>query len=130
MRPSPPSVPRRPVLALLAAAAFCLGMTPAARAGAITFDFNGAPSGGGSAAIQGYMNGVIATAGQSGSVTVSGAIVQSTYDGEGHVVGVGSGGSFRPVTLGTSNGGVLHAGYDNFITNDGFNGVNSFKLTF
>lgn len=96
------------VLALIAA--------PSARAEVITFDFNSLSKGAGSSAITSHMNGLL----PSGShVSVSHATVRTDYTGDNHVVGPVVGGMVKPVTLGTSDGGVLHSGSDSFLTNSG-----------
>jgi hypothetical protein len=92
-----------------------------AHATPFTFSFNSLSSGANNSAVQTYMNGVI---GSAGTVTVTGAVADSTYDGDNHVVGpvVGSGHHAHPVseTLGTSDLGVPHDGTnDTFITNKG-----------
>lgn len=90
---------------------------------AVLFDFNGVSlSGnhsnglgatGGNAAIGTYMSNTLHSQGFAGSnVSVSGGLATATYNGEGHVPGI---------TLGTSDGGVAHAGHDTFIINDNFN---------
>ena len=65
------------------------------------------------------------TGNSSYGVTVKGALATQTYSGEGHVAGL---------TLGTSDGGVPHAGHDTFIMNDNFGDFGSatpqFTITF
>jgi hypothetical protein len=113
-------------------------MPAAAPAAPLLFDFNGVTlSGshgnglgatGGNTAIRNYMNGVLTSNGfGTSSVTVGGALATATYNGENHVKGP---------TLGTSDGGVAHAGSnDTFIINDNFNvygngAQSSFTLNF
>jgi len=119
------------------AIAASLGAPATAPAAPLLFDFNGVTlSGshgnglgatGGNTNVRNYMNGVLSSNGfNTSSVTVSGALATATYNGEGHVKGP---------TLGTSDGGVAHAGSnDTFLINDNF-GVygatsNSFTLSF
>jgi hypothetical protein len=60
---------------------------------------------------------------------VSGASGSFGYAGEGFVVGpVGTGGKVQSYTLGTTDGGVFHSGFDNFIVNP--SGSNSFTMNF
>jgi hypothetical protein len=65
------------------------------------------------------------TGNNSYGVTVKGAFATQTYSGEGHVSGL---------TLGTSDGGISHAGRDTFIMNDNFGDFGSatpqFTITF
>jgi hypothetical protein len=100
------------------------GFTPL-YAAPITFNFNtlasGAPSSGGigaNASIQNYMNSVLGCV----CVTVTGAVADRTYNGEGYAVGPGNGS--KSLTLGTSDGAslsntnsVLSSNYDTFIAN-------------
>jgi hypothetical protein len=127
---------RRAACALAIAAS--LGISGAASAAPLVFDFNGVTlSGshgnglgatGGNTAIRNYMNGVFNGNGFStSSVNVNGALATATYNGENHVKGP---------TLGTSDGGVTHPGSnDTFIINDNFNvygngAASSFSLSF
>lgn len=71
-------------------------------AGTYTFNFNTLSSGQGVTQIANYMDGVL---GCSGCVTVTGAIADQTYDGDGNVVGP----SGDPLTLGTSNGATSNS---------------------
>jgi hypothetical protein len=72
--------------------------------------------------IQGYMNSLLKT-GQ--SVTVTGAVADKTYNGEGYVVGPGQNeSSMTPLTLGNTNGATsvssnstVNSTYDTFIAN-------------
>jgi hypothetical protein len=92
---------------------------PSAQATPLTFNFNSLASGANNAAVQTYMQGVI---GAAGTVTVTGAKAQKSYNGDGHVVGPTNPSTGKPVseTLGTSDGGVHHSGgKDTFITNVG-----------
>jgi hypothetical protein len=83
------------VLSLISALCF-LGAQRIAHADGFTFDFNSLSSGAGNSAVQTYMNGVL-TGGK--TVTVTGAQVDTTYNGDGHVVGPGTGSV--STTLGT-----------------------------
>jgi hypothetical protein len=103
---------------------FCIA-APSAHATPLTsftFDFNGVvlnpvTKTGNNYAVQTYMQGVL---GAAGTVTVTGAVAQQSYNGDGHVVGPIVSGQPVSETLGTSNGGVHHnGGYDTFITNVG-----------
>ena len=79
--------------------------------------------------IASYMNGVLTAAGCTGcSVTVTGAVADTTYNGEGHVTGPGSAGTggtaAKSLTLGTSDGATasnttssINSGYDTFLAN-------------
>ena len=64
-----------------------------------TFNFNSLASGATSSQIATYMDGVIGCA---NCVTVTGAVADKTYNGDGHVTGPGTGST--SLTLGTSNG--------------------------
>ena len=105
------------------ATACALGVgSRAASAGPIfTFDGAGISTAStltGANSVQSYINTQLAVNG-GGMVAVSGTglsagtqIVTNSYDGEGHVIGPGG----VAVTLGTTNGGVPHAGpHDNFL---------------
>lgn len=69
----------------------------------LMFNFNSLSSGAGTTAIQNYMDGIIGCA---NCVTVTGAVADQTYNGEGHVTGPGTAGNKSSVslTLGTSDG--------------------------
>jgi len=112
--------------------------TSKAWAGVVTFNFNTLASGADSTAIQAYMNGVL---GGAATVSVSaGAGADKGYNGDGHVVGVGTSTVSR--TLGTSDGsGAVASGItctgaspctganlDTFIRN--VNGIASFFFDF
>ncbi|MFI5399133.1 MAG: PEP-CTERM sorting domain-containing protein [Candidatus Binatia bacterium] len=80
-----------------------------------SFNFNSLASGASNASVQTYMQAVIGAAG-TGTVTVTGAVGEQSYNGDNHVVGPGA----VSETLGTSDGGVHHNGaQDTFITNVG-----------
>jgi hypothetical protein len=70
-------------------------------------------------AIASYITNQLVAAGCTGcSVTVTGAVVDTTYSGDGHVVGPNG----KSLTLGNSNGATNNAvtpnsGYDNFLAN-------------
>ena len=102
----------------------------AASATSVTFTFdtqtingttiNGVSENASIASIQSYMNQVLAAAGCSGcSVTVTGAAADTTYNGEGNVVGQGA----KSLTLGTSNNATSNSSqapsstYDTFLAN-------------
>jgi hypothetical protein len=121
----------------IAFVAAILASSPAS-AGMVTFNFNSLGSGANSTAIQSYMN--AALGGVATVVVSAGAQADKGYDGDGHVVGVGS--STTPRTLGTSegNGGVVSgltcsgtspctgANLDTFIRNA--SGIPSFYFDF
>ncbi|HKC44186.1 MAG TPA: PEP-CTERM sorting domain-containing protein [Burkholderiales bacterium] len=98
--------------------ALTVGISPAA---AVVLDFEGVALSGGTGsntAVQNYLNSVLGV----GFVTVSGAVADQAYDGDGFVNKV----SGRFVTLGTTNGATsptdgthFHAGLDTFIRNAG-----------
>ncbi len=101
-----------------------------ARADTFSFSFDPlsayAPSQGGgntpTSSIQGYMQGLL-HAGQ--TVTVTGAVADRTYNGEGYVVGPGSDkNNMTPLTLGNTNGATsvsnnstVNGTFDTFIAN-------------
>lgn len=89
----------------------------AASAAPITFDFNDVPRNGSNAAAQASMQSVLSAARIGGTVTVTGALGLTDYDGDGHVVGAVDGRTVTPYTLGTTDGGVAHAGFDAFLAN-------------
>jgi len=78
-------------------------------------------------AIASYITNQLVAAGCVGcSVTVTGAVVDTTYDGDGHVVGPNTGTTrnpvYTPVTLGDTNGATNNAvtpssNHDNFLAN-------------
>lgn len=94
----------------LAAAISLLGAGESAHAGSITFDFNALANGANNTSVQTYMNGAL---GGGQSVIVTGSQASTNYNGDGHVVGPGSGGT--SLTLGTSDGSTQH-----LTTNDAF----------
>jgi hypothetical protein len=105
---------RRPfVLVAWLVAWASLGIPTPAAADVMTIDFNNPTT----SNVGNYMQGMMSGWHPGGGVTVSGAVFQSTYTGDGHVVGPVNGNTVQPMTLGTTDGGVLHAGFDNFITN-------------
>jgi hypothetical protein len=97
-----------------------------ARADPYTFNFNSMP-GTTASDIQSYMTGLLGTG---KSVTVTGAIADQNYNGDGHVVGpcmkngnvvncTTPGSTPVSVTLGTSDGTTQHLGsYDTFLMNN------------
>jgi hypothetical protein len=84
---------------ILVAFAMFLSAGVSAYAGSVTFDFNSLSSGASSATIQNYMDSVLACA---ACVTVTGAVADQTYNGDGHVTGPGTGS--KSLTLGDSEG--------------------------
>jgi hypothetical protein len=107
------------------------GVVAVASATSVTtlFNFNSLGENATAAQISTYMDGVLSAAGCTGcSVTVQGAVADTTYNGEGHVTGPGSAGpngtAVKSLTLGTSDGAtasnttsVLNSSYDTFIAN-------------
>jgi len=105
------------------------GMAAVASATSVTFSFNSLSENATAAQISTYMDGVLTAAGCTGcSVTVTGAVADTTYNGEGHVTGPGSAGTggtaAKSLTLGTSDGAtasntnsVVNSTYDTFIAN-------------
>jgi hypothetical protein len=82
--------------------ALVLGGSVSAYAGPVNFNFNTVAGPGDSTAIQNYMQGVLGGA----YVTVTaGALATSTYTGDQHVVGPGSGAT--SLTLGNSDGATI-----------------------
>ena len=78
-----------------------------------SFDDGSLANGSSNSAIQSYMNSKL---GSAGSVAVTGAVASNSYNGDGHVVGPGSGST--SLTLGTSDGSTSHLSTkDLFITN-------------
>lgn len=114
-----------------------LGTAAVASATSVTFNFNSLGENANSSAIASYMNSVLSTAGCTGcSVTVTGAVADTTYDGENHATGPSSIGSLatKSLTLGTSDGATasnltssLNPGYDTFLatTNDASTNISS-----
>lgn len=104
---------------IVVAFAMFLSAGVSAYAGSVTFDFNSLSSGASSATIQTYMNGVL---GCTACVTVTGAVADQTYNGDGHVTGPGTGS--KSLTLGDSDGATasntnstVNSTYDTFIAN-------------
>ena len=92
-------------IAPVAAVLFLIAGSVPASAGVVTFNFNTLSSGANGGSIQSYMNSIL---GGNATVTVSaGAQANKGYNGDGHVVGVGSSTSR---TLGTSEGNGAVAG--------------------
>jgi len=107
-----------------------LFFSPAVKADTFTFNFDHASSGpslsagDSSATISTYMGQVLSASGCAGcTVAVTGAVVDHTYNGDGHVVGPLVSGSYQSLTLATSNGAANSNGTytvnanDNFIAN-------------
>jgi len=93
--------------------------SPVVKADTFTFNFNSLASGASASAIATYMDGVMSC---SNCVTVTGAVADQTYNGDGHVTGPGNGS--KSLTLGTSNGATasnsnstVNSSYDTFIAN-------------
>lgn len=104
---------------IVVAFAMFLSAGVSAYAGSVTFDFNSLSSGASSGTIQTYMNGVL---GCTACVTVTGAVADQTYNGDGHVTGPGTGS--KSLTLGDSDGATasntnstVNSTYDTFIAN-------------
>jgi hypothetical protein len=103
------------------------GMATVASATSVTFNFNSVAENASATTIASYMTSVLTAAGCTGcSVTVTGAIADTTYDGENHVTGPGSAGSggtaVKSLTLGTSDGASasntnspINSSYDTFL---------------
>jgi len=90
-----------------------LFISPSLKADTVSFDFNSLADGAVNSSVQTYMNGVL---GAAGSVVVAGSQASKTYNGDGHVVGPGTGST--SLTLATSDGTVQHLGTtDTFIDN-------------
>lgn len=111
---------RKRLLTIPLAVAMCLlGTSMSAHAGTVTFNFNSLASGAGSGAIQTYMQGLL-TGGATVSVT-AGAVADQTYNGDGHVVGPGTGSV--SATLGTDtfikNNAPTYTGWS-FVFGGGF----------
>ncbi len=79
--------------------ALVIGVGATASRADVIFDFNSLGSGANSTSISNYMNGVLGCA---SCATVTGAVADKTYNGEGHVTGPGNGSV--SLTLGTSDG--------------------------
>jgi hypothetical protein len=121
----------KPILMVLLLLALFLSAGVSAYATSVTFNFNSLSSGqtslgSTSLAIQNYMNQVLAAAGCTGcTVSVTGAVADKTYNGDGYVVGPvvppATGGV--SLTLGTSDGATTNSSqnptttYDTFIAN-------------
>src|SRR5579862_4129309 len=90
---------RTPKLAGLCAAAL-LGAGMANAASVDTFNYNTLSSGANSTSISNYMNGILGCS----CVTVTGAVADKTYNGEGFVTGPGSSHASKSLTLGNSDG--------------------------
>lgn len=91
---------RKQLLMVPVALALCLfGTSTSAHAGTVTFNFNSLASGVGSSGVQTYLQGLL-TGGATVSVS-AGAVTDTNYNGDGHVVGPGSGSTYTSATLGT-----------------------------
>jgi hypothetical protein len=92
-------------VALLGSALF-LGAGISAYADSFNFNFNSLAANATNAQIQTYMNAQLAAQGCAGcSVVVTGAVADTTYNADGHVVGTSS----KSLTLGTSDGAANNA---------------------
>ncbi len=120
-----------------------LGLSVSASAGTYTFSFNSLAEYSTASQIATYMDGVLTAGGCVGcSVTVTGAVADTTYSGEGNVVGpttgVGQNRSTTSVTLGNTNGATSNSSNtpgstDTFIanTNDSSSQIsNEITITF
>jgi hypothetical protein len=133
-------------------AVFCailvsLATTHTAAAGVVTFDFNSLNGGLGAAAVETYMNAEIASqlGLPSGTyVDVTKAKTNKTYTGDGYVTGPrfvggaennGTGGNGtvpRPMTLGSSEGDMMHQDpnlWDTYLINTNANGSGEDRIT-
>jgi len=120
---------RMVTIAVIAIVLAGLGAGVCAFADTYTFNFNalasGAPASGGTgnySSIQNYMNWVLGCSIKAPCVTVTGAVADQTYSGDGHVVGPKVGSSYKSLTLGYSEGatnsnGTLNSSPDTFIAN-------------
>lgn len=87
--------------------------SPSLKADTVTFNFNSLANGANNGSVQSYMNGVL---GAGRSVIVTGSQASNSYNGDGHVVGPGTGSI--SLTLGTSDGTTQHLNTkDTFIDN-------------
>jgi len=113
------------LIRVLAGVLVVLGAAMSANATSVTFDFNTLASGKSSSDIQSYMDGILHCA---NCVTVTGAVADKTYNGDGHVVGPLHNGTRTSLTLGDSNGAINNSAalntdgsgnivYDTFIAN-------------
>ena len=90
--------------------------------GHVLIDFNTLGINANNGEIQTYLQGIV------DGTTISGAGASGGYDGEGYVVGDRINGVVKSFTLGTTDGGVYHGGFDNFIVNP--SGSDRFTLDF
>ena len=99
------------------------GATMPAYAASVTFDFNSLSPYDNSTQIGNYMSNLLQTNGCTGcTVSVTGAVADRTYNGDGNVVGPKISGSYKSVTLGDTNGATSNSTtpsstYDTFIAN-------------
>jgi hypothetical protein len=116
------TVKKRLNVTLLGGALLFLGAGISAHADTFNFNFNtGLSAGDKNSTIATYMTNQLVAQGCIGCfVTITGgAVVDTSYNADGHVVGTGS----RSLTLGTSDGATSNtatptaSGYDNFIAN-------------
>jgi hypothetical protein len=112
-----------------------MGVAGSASAAPVTFSFDSLSSGATASQIATYMDGVVGCA---SCVTVTGAVADKTYSGEGHAVGPKVGSTYTSLTLGNTNGATNNSGSingtnDTFIsnTNDSSTSISSeFDITF
>lgn len=108
---------------LLFILAISLFTSQAVYASLISFDFNPLVDGASNASVQTYMNNLLASAHPGGHVVVTGALGERNYTGDNHVVGPILGGGLNryvaPLTLGSTDGGILHVDpLDTFLVNN------------
>ncbi len=84
----------------------------------VTFNFDALANNASNSSAQTYMRNILASS-SAGTVTITGAQALTTYNGDNHVVGPQVGSMVSSETLGTSDGGVHHSGFDTFLANNG-----------
>ena len=110
---------------MITGALLFLGAAMSAQADTFTFDFNGLSANSAASLIASSMTASLVANGCTGcSVSVSGAVADQAYNGEGHVVGPGSGGNTKSLTLGNTDGATVvnsnsavSGTYDTFLAN-------------
>lgn len=121
-------------LAASASSLLFLGITPAASASVMTFDFNTLGAGASNTSVQQAMQAVVNSAHPGGTVSVTGATTQTSYNGDGYVTGpvvsTSTGRKVSSETLGTSDLGMHHSGYDAFVVNSAHTGSDRVTMTF
>lgn len=99
-----------------------LGAAEPAQAGTVTFDFGSLADGNSDSQVQTFMRAALMPMGA--SVTVTGAVASSSYNGDGHVTGAGTGtSSFTLAQLDPAGNGT-------FIQNDTGHSSNEIKMVF